>query len=123
VVVAGSSGTRGMHVDGFNLAAAHMAARVAGHMGSRWDPLRRGSVRENTCQGPGVDRRTGYGRIWCVQERCGLRCVKEKEWPTAYDLGGSAADRAMLTVNSCIKVRLDLQEDKSSVVVKGPFFP
>jgi hypothetical protein len=29
----------------------------------------------------------------------------------------------MLTVNSCIKVRLDLQADKSSVVVKGPFFP
>jgi hypothetical protein len=28
-----------------------------------------------------------------------------------------------LTVNSCIKVRLDLQADKSSVVVKGPFFP
>jgi hypothetical protein len=30
---------------------------------------------------------------------------------------------ALLTVNSCIKVRLDLQEDKSPVVVKGPFFP
>jgi ribonuclease HI len=29
----------------------------------------------------------------------------------------------LLTVNSCIKVRLDLQVDKSSVVVKGPFFP
>jgi Leucine-rich repeat (LRR) protein len=29
----------------------------------------------------------------------------------------------MLTVNSCIKVRLDLQADKSSVAVKGPFFP
>jgi hypothetical protein len=29
----------------------------------------------------------------------------------------------LLTVNSCIKVRLDLQADKSSVVVKGPFFP
>jgi hypothetical protein len=28
-----------------------------------------------------------------------------------------------LTVNSCIKVRLDLQADKSPVVVKGPFFP
>jgi hypothetical protein len=26
-------------------------------------------------------------------------------------------------VNSCIKVRLDLQADKSPVVVKGPFFP
>jgi hypothetical protein len=29
----------------------------------------------------------------------------------------------MLTVNSCIKVHLDLQADKSPVVVKGPFFP
>jgi hypothetical protein len=26
-------------------------------------------------------------------------------------------------VNSCINVRLDLQVDKSPVVVKGPFFP
>jgi hypothetical protein len=26
----------------------------------------------------------------------------------------------VLTVNSCIKVRLDLQADKSPVVVKGP---
>jgi hypothetical protein len=30
---------------------------------------------------------------------------------------------SLLTVNSCIKVRLDLQADKSPVVVKGPFFP
>jgi hypothetical protein len=30
---------------------------------------------------------------------------------------------SVLTVNSCIKVRLDLQADKSPVVVKGPFFP
>jgi hypothetical protein len=30
---------------------------------------------------------------------------------------------SMLTVNSCIKFRLDLQADKSPVVVKGPFFP
>jgi hypothetical protein len=29
----------------------------------------------------------------------------------------------VLTVNSCIKIRLDLQVDKSPVVVKGPFFP
>jgi hypothetical protein len=31
--------------------------------------------------------------------------------------------RRVLTVNSCIKVRLDLQADKSPAVVKGPFFP
>jgi hypothetical protein len=29
----------------------------------------------------------------------------------------------LLTINSCTKVRLDLQADKSPVVVKGPFFP
>jgi hypothetical protein len=29
----------------------------------------------------------------------------------------------LLTVNSCIKVHLDLQAYKSPVVVKGPFFP
>jgi hypothetical protein len=29
----------------------------------------------------------------------------------------------MLTVDCCIKVRLDLQADKSLVIVKGPFFP
>jgi hypothetical protein len=29
----------------------------------------------------------------------------------------------LLTENSCIKVCLDLQADKSPVVVKGPFFP
>jgi hypothetical protein len=28
-------------------------------------------------------------------------------------------ERRLLTVNSCIKVRLDLQADKSPVVVKG----
>jgi hypothetical protein len=37
----------------------------------------------------------------------------------------SAAYKAMavLTVDCRIKVRLDLQADKSSVVVIGPFFP
>jgi hypothetical protein len=29
----------------------------------------------------------------------------------------------LLTVNSCTKVHLDMQADKSPVVVKGPFFP
>jgi hypothetical protein len=29
----------------------------------------------------------------------------------------------LLMVNICIKFRLDLQADKSPVVVKGPFFP
>jgi hypothetical protein len=37
--------------------------------------------------------------------------------------GNGARKRGLLTVNICIKVRLDLQADKSPVVVKGPFFP
>jgi hypothetical protein len=37
--------------------------------------------------------------------------------------GNGARKRGLLTVNSCIKVHLDLQADKSPVVVKGPFFP
>jgi hypothetical protein len=37
--------------------------------------------------------------------------------------GNGARKRGLLTVNSCHKVRLDLQADKSPVVVKGPFFP
>jgi hypothetical protein len=37
--------------------------------------------------------------------------------------GNGARKRGLLTVNSYIKVRLDLQADKSPVVVKGPFFP
>jgi hypothetical protein len=37
--------------------------------------------------------------------------------------GNGARKRGLLTVNSWIKVRLDLQADKSHVVVKGPFFP
>jgi hypothetical protein len=37
--------------------------------------------------------------------------------------GNGTRKRGLLMVNSCIKVRLDLQEDKSPVVVKGPFFP
>jgi hypothetical protein len=37
--------------------------------------------------------------------------------------GYKPIDCRLLTVNSCIKVHLDLQADKSPVVVKGPFFP
>jgi hypothetical protein len=41
----------------------------------------------------------------------------------ASNLIGLSYGSSLLTVNSCIKVRLDLQEDESSVGVKGPFFP
>jgi hypothetical protein len=44
--------------------------------------------------------------------------VVEREEP-----GRSLKVQHLLTVNSCIKVCLDLQADKSPVVVKGPFFP
>jgi hypothetical protein len=37
--------------------------------------------------------------------------------------GNGSRKRGLLMVNSCIKVRLDLQADKSPVIVKGPFFP
>jgi hypothetical protein len=51
-----------------------------------------------------------------------MPCSKEnKANLAALQLRGEAL--MLLTVNSCIKVRLDLQADKSPVVVKGPFFP
>jgi hypothetical protein len=37
--------------------------------------------------------------------------------------GVDASIWAVLTVNSCIKVHLDLKADKSPIIVKGPFFP
>jgi hypothetical protein len=37
--------------------------------------------------------------------------------------GNDARKRGLLTVYMCIKLCLDMQADKSSVVVKGPFFP
>jgi hypothetical protein len=44
--------------------------------------------------------------------------------PGAASCAGCATTTAwMLAVNSCMKVHLDLQADKSPVVVKGPFFP
>jgi hypothetical protein len=37
--------------------------------------------------------------------------------------GNGARKRGLLTVYIRIKLQVDLQADKSSVVVKGPFFP
>jgi hypothetical protein len=42
---------------------------------------------------------------------------------TLADSSASYLVQDLLTVNSCIKVHLDLQADKSPVVVKRPFFP
>jgi hypothetical protein len=36
---------------------------------------------------------------------------------------GSYPPTVVLAVDCCIKVHLDLQADKSPIVVKGPFFP
>jgi hypothetical protein len=41
----------------------------------------------------------------------------------AYFISCHKTDDAMFTVYIRIKLQLDLQADKSSVVVKGPFFP
>jgi hypothetical protein len=43
--------------------------------------------------------------------------------PLAHFSSDKCVARHLLTVNSCIKVRLDLQADKSPVIIKGPFFP
>jgi hypothetical protein len=37
--------------------------------------------------------------------------------------GNGARKRGLLKVYNCIKVNMDLQANKSPVVVKGPFFP
>jgi hypothetical protein len=37
--------------------------------------------------------------------------------------GNGARKRGLLMINMRIKVHLNLQADKSSIVVKGPFFP
>jgi hypothetical protein len=37
--------------------------------------------------------------------------------------GNGARKRGLLTVYIRVKVQVDLQADKSPVVVKGPFFP
>jgi hypothetical protein len=53
---------------------------------------------------------------------------KLKKSDTRLDLdclvpGNGAKKRGLLTVYIRIKVHMDLQADKSPVVVKGPFFP
>jgi hypothetical protein len=52
----------------------------------------------------------------------GRRCMKILK-DTLCHTPNAKEPGILLTVNSCIKVRLDLQADKSPVVVKGPFFP
>jgi hypothetical protein len=71
----------------------------------------------------------------CDDEYCCYSCHEKKDNtppatppsdptppPTGYYMP-SQQSGGLLTVNSCIKVRLDLQADKSPIVVKGPFFP
>jgi hypothetical protein len=65
-------------------------------------------------------------------KRC-KRKIKRKNWKysqtqTKLNLdylfpSNSARKRGLLMVDCCIKVRLDLQADKSTIIVKGPLFP
>jgi hypothetical protein len=69
---------------------------------------------------------------WSIVSRCKN---KNQEKPENYTKsnkrsnfdhlfpGNGARKRGFLTVYIRVKVQLDLQVDKSSVVVKGPFFP
>ena len=62
-----------------------------------------------------------------VKRKTGKRKYSQ-ESDTRLDLdclfpSNSARKRGLLTVDCRIKVRLDLQADKSPVVVKGLFFP
>jgi hypothetical protein len=75
---------------------ALMSAPLASEVGARLAPC------------PGVVQFPGSGGLLRHQPLPRSRC---------------SPSRRLLTVNSCIKVRLDLQADKSPVVVKGPFFP
>jgi hypothetical protein len=53
----------------------------------------------------------------------GKRCIVHWFWKSKGLNKQFDSLEGLLTVNSCIKVRLDLQADKSPIVVKGPFFP
>jgi hypothetical protein len=55
----------------------------------------------------------------CQEPQLGMMIASCKR----FDGWALGFDKVVLTVNSCIKVRLDLQADKFTVVVKGPFFP
>jgi hypothetical protein len=61
-------------------------------------------------------------------KRCKRKSKEKLKSDTRLDLdclfpGNGARKRGLLTVDHHIKVHMDLQADKSSVVVKGPFFP
>jgi hypothetical protein len=59
-----------------------------------------------------------------VENRSELRKISNGAFAAASSiLAWRMGACLVLMVNSCIKVRLDLQVDKSPVVLKGPFFP
>jgi hypothetical protein len=67
-------------------------------------------------------------RSWWFVLRSGVASSPSVEESERMHSGTSSVPKIssgskLLTVNSYIKVRLDLQADKSPVVVKGPFFP
>jgi hypothetical protein len=86
----------------------------------RW---KRGRCRELRTVGGGACKVEAQGSA--AEARIGRRTrgkpVGTARWRVLTPKIGTG--ESLLTVNSCIKVRLDLQADKSPVVVKGPFFP
>jgi hypothetical protein len=59
----------------------------------------------------------------CSRGRKVERYQRSIPQPGRCEEEGRDPSGSVLTVNSCIKVHLDLQTHKSPVVVKGPFFP
>jgi hypothetical protein len=61
--------------------------------------------------------------ILCVNILIDLGVMQKTYKAQETDLLITQKARGLLTVNSCIKVHLDSQADKSSVVVNRRFFP
>jgi hypothetical protein len=58
-----------------------------------------------------------------IQKIGGEKIMYEFDLEESLDTWCLGSARSLLTVNSCIEFHLDLQADKSPIVVKGPFFP
>jgi hypothetical protein len=72
-------------------------------------------------EGRGIHR--GEGKLVLTLVATGRSAgVGEEEWCVLAGVEGDDG-AVLLTVDYRIKVHIDLQADKSPVVVKGPFFP
>jgi hypothetical protein len=58
-----------------------------------------------------------------MRQRRWLELIKDYDLEVHYHPGKAIIIADVLTVYMRIKLHLDLQADKSSVVAKGPFFP